>query len=181
ARWWQPSSAADDSSASAASRPGPRFPGSADQLFCGATSLSSRLIHDVRAPRHRDRFDPRSQALQPTRESKRALMNRDEVLLDTNLHRAVIGDGSLVAGRRHKSVKSRGTTVKAKFLSTVGVCLIAATAVMYGAAAQDDNRGDNRGDDHHPHHIHTATPIKHLVVIFNENRSFDHYFATYPN
>ena len=27
----------------------------------------------------------------------------------------------------------------------------------------------------------TATPIKHLVVIFDENRSFDHYFATYPN
>jgi phospholipase C len=25
------------------------------------------------------------------------------------------------------------------------------------------------------------TPIKHLVIIFNENRSFDHYFATYPN
>ena len=27
----------------------------------------------------------------------------------------------------------------------------------------------------------TATPIKHLVVIFGENRSFDHYFGTYPN
>src|SRR5487761_1280676 len=27
----------------------------------------------------------------------------------------------------------------------------------------------------------TATPIKHLVVIFNENVSFDHYFATYPH
>jgi phospholipase C len=27
----------------------------------------------------------------------------------------------------------------------------------------------------------TATPIKYLVVIFNENNSFDHYFATYPN
>jgi phospholipase C len=26
----------------------------------------------------------------------------------------------------------------------------------------------------------TATPIKHLVVIFDENVSFDHYFATYP-
>jgi phospholipase C len=26
----------------------------------------------------------------------------------------------------------------------------------------------------------TATPIKHLVVIFNENESFDHYFGTYP-
>ena len=26
----------------------------------------------------------------------------------------------------------------------------------------------------------TATPIKHLVVIFEENESFDHYFGTYP-
>ena len=27
----------------------------------------------------------------------------------------------------------------------------------------------------------TATPIKHVVVIYGENVSFDHYFATYPN
>jgi phospholipase C len=27
----------------------------------------------------------------------------------------------------------------------------------------------------------TVTPIKHLVVIFQENVSFDHYFGTYPN
>ena len=27
----------------------------------------------------------------------------------------------------------------------------------------------------------TSTPIKHLVVIFQENISFDHYFGTYPN
>ena len=27
----------------------------------------------------------------------------------------------------------------------------------------------------------TKTPIKHLVVIFQENVSFDHYFGTYPN
>ena len=27
----------------------------------------------------------------------------------------------------------------------------------------------------------TATKIKHLVVIFNENNSYDHYFATYPS
>jgi phospholipase C len=26
----------------------------------------------------------------------------------------------------------------------------------------------------------TTTPIRHLVVIFQENNSFDHYFATYP-
>jgi phospholipase C len=27
----------------------------------------------------------------------------------------------------------------------------------------------------------TSTPIKHIVVIFQENVSFDHYFGTYPN
>lgn len=25
------------------------------------------------------------------------------------------------------------------------------------------------------------TTIKHLVIIFQENESFDHYFGTYPN
>ncbi|MFJ9908187.1 phospholipase C [Streptomyces sp. NPDC101152] len=32
----------------------------------------------------------------------------------------------------------------------------------------------------HPGHPSTATPIKHVVVLFDENISFDHYFATYP-
>ena len=27
----------------------------------------------------------------------------------------------------------------------------------------------------------TATPIKHVVVLFDENVSFDHYFGTYPS
>ena len=27
----------------------------------------------------------------------------------------------------------------------------------------------------------TTTPIKHVVVIFQENISFDHYFGTYPH
>lgn len=34
------------------------------------------------------------------------------------------------------------------------------------------------GYDEHEHE--TATPIKHLVVIYGENISFDHYFGTYP-
>ncbi len=29
--------------------------------------------------------------------------------------------------------------------------------------------------------VNTATPIQHLVVIYGENVSFDHYFGTYPN
>jgi phospholipase C len=32
-----------------------------------------------------------------------------------------------------------------------------------------------------PDRLSTATPIKHLVVIFQENVSFDKYFATYPH
>jgi phospholipase C len=31
-----------------------------------------------------------------------------------------------------------------------------------------------------PSQTTTLTPIKHIVVIFQENISFDHYFATYP-
>src|SRR3984957_14436735 len=30
------------------------------------------------------------------------------------------------------------------------------------------------------YHNNTKTPIKHLVVLFDENESFDHYFGTYP-
>ncbi len=30
-------------------------------------------------------------------------------------------------------------------------------------------------------HLPTLTPIKHLIVIYQENVSFDHYFATYPH
>ncbi|MGA2129373.1 MAG: alkaline phosphatase family protein, partial [Xanthobacteraceae bacterium] len=50
-------------------------------------------------------------------------------------------------------------------------CLTAALAVGAASAFADD-RDDQR--------IFTATPIKHLVVIFQENVSFDHYFGTYP-
>jgi phospholipase C len=36
-------------------------------------------------------------------------------------------------------------------------------------------QSDGTGWDHR-----TTTPIRHLVVIFDENNSFDHYFGTYP-
>src|SRR5215813_13019004 len=47
-------------------------------------------------------------------------------------------------------------------------CLVAAFAVTTATALADDG-------------VHTATPIKHLVIIFQENISYDHYFGTYPN
>ncbi|MGE5157538.1 MAG: phospholipase C, partial [Gemmatimonas sp.] len=70
--------------------------------------------------------------------------------------------------------------MKKALLSTVALCAITATIACSGAVFADEHHGD-RDDHHHGSHVHTATPIKHLVIIFNENRSFDHYFATYPN
>ena len=45
-------------------------------------------------------------------------------------------------------------------------------------------RGRSRGHEmwgENPASGRTATPIKHVVVIYGENVSFDHYFGTYPN
>ena len=44
------------------------------------------------------------------------------------------------------------------------------------APLSDSNSPSYRNERHEP----TATPIKHVVVIFGENISFDHYFGTYP-
>ncbi len=51
-----------------------------------------------------------------------------------------------------------------------------------GSAATPISRAANgvAVADHSVTH-RTTTPIKHVVVIFDENVSFDHYFGTYPN
>jgi len=56
-------------------------------------------------------------------------------------------------------------------LSLVSALALAAAGASAVADAQ-------HSDD--AHHVRTATPIKHVVVIFQENVSFDHYFGTYP-
>ena len=53
------------------------------------------------------------------------------------------------------------------------------SALALAAAAAGASADDRRGQD--PNDARTATPIKHVVVIFQENVSFDHYFGTYPN
>jgi phospholipase C len=56
---------------------------------------------------------------------------------------------------------------------------VAVLAVVTGSAA---STADAQPLNLFPAHwIPTATPIKHVVVIFGENISFDHYFGTYPN
>jgi len=54
---------------------------------------------------------------------------------------------------------------------------LGAGALAVSLAAPGPLSGSARGKD--PANP-TTTPIKHLVVIFQENVSFDHYFATYP-
>ncbi len=49
--------------------------------------------------------------------------------------------------------------------------LAAATLLLAGRSTLLAEDGDDG---------HTRTPVKHVVVIFQENVSFDHYFATYP-
>ncbi|GCE26889.1 phospholipase C [Dictyobacter alpinus] len=53
----------------------------------------------------------------------------------------------------------------------LGTVLISGVAVSNAAATPADNSPASK----------TTTPIKHVVVLFQENVSFDHYFGTYPN
>ena len=50
---------------------------------------------------------------------------------------------------------------------TLGVTLVAGVAMSHAGPASSSSS-------------ETTTPVEHLVVIFQENVSFDHYFATYP-
>jgi phospholipase C len=59
-----------------------------------------------------------------------------------------------------------------RLLALTAACLVTLgpnVAPIYAAGPEDPADG-----------FATATPIKHLVVVFNENISFDHYFGTYP-
>ena len=53
--------------------------------------------------------------------------------------------------------------------AVLSVALFGVPAATHGVGASPPSRHDP-----------TTTPIKHLVVIFQENVSFDHYFGTYP-
>ena len=64
-------------------------------------------------------------------------------------------------------------TTRRTRLGVLAAAAATATALAFAAPAAAN------ATDHTPQT--TATPIQHLVVIFQENVSFDHYFGTYPN
>lgn len=57
-----------------------------------------------------------------------------------------------------------------KFIATSLVALLVSGTLPAPAFAAGRSDG-----------VETSTPIKHVVIIFQENVSFDHYFATYPS
>jgi phospholipase C len=58
---------------------------------------------------------------------------------------------------------------------TSGILALAIATAVPGSALPQDDAPDAKSSG-----PATATPIQHLVVIFQENISFDHYFGTYP-
>ena len=69
---------------------------------------------------------------------------------------------------------SRGTVAAVSAVAAAGLVIAGCSAGASGPANQ-------QLDAQHWGNGHTATPIKHVVVLFDENISFDHYFGTYPN
>ncbi|MFD1661781.1 phospholipase C [Streptomyces caeni] len=67
--------------------------------------------------------------------------------------------------RRRAAIRTLGAFVGAAALTVLG-----GNTPTWAAASFGQHHG----------HPSTATPIKHVVVLFGENVSFDHYFATYP-
>ena len=79
---------------------------------------------------------------------------------------------------------SRLSRLRRKPVAVAGFALLGAVALVGSgvlAATPALANGDWGHSSHGDHSDQTTTPIKHLVVIFDENISFDHYFGTYPN
>jgi phospholipase C len=86
--------------------------------------------------------------------------------------------GELVSKNRFNSKNSgEATSMIQKHLRNLATVLTSAYLLLSPLSdAWAGDRSFNPADS-----FPTATPIKHLVVIFQENISFDHYFATYPH
>src|SRR5580704_12115242 len=67
----------------------------------------------------------------------------------------------------------QGFLVRRRLRLLVGVSIsaLATLAMSTSSRAADPDKAVD--------HIETASPIKHVVIIVGENRSFDHLFATY--
>ena len=87
-----------------------------------------------------------------------------------------MGEGPVMVRARHKKTRHYAAIAAAAVLGAgvaVGTTVAGANAAPNGRSPPPARRAAGRSR-------RTATPIKHVVVIFDENVSFDHYFGTYP-
>ncbi len=92
-----------------------------------------------------------------------------------------MGEGPAMVRVRHK---------KARYYAAIGAVAVMGAGVAVGTTVAGANASPNTVNavavpktsaaSSWTFTPGTATPIKHLVVIFDENQSFDHYFGTYP-
>jgi phospholipase C len=80
---------------------------------------------------------------------------------------------------RKRPQRAKNGTRPLRILAAAGS--VAALVAMVGCSSGTANSSDTVAAAQNPATAKTATPIKHVVVIFGENVSFDHYFGTYPN
>jgi phospholipase C len=66
-------------------------------------------------------------------------------------------------------------SVLRKWRPTVSLAVLPLTLLLIATPALSQKDGDRDDADRH----HTATPIKHVIVIIGENRTFDNIYATY--
>jgi phospholipase C len=92
-----------------------------------------------------------------------------------------MGEGPATVRVRHK---------KTRYYAAIGAATVLAAGVAVGTTVAGANAAPNTAGavavpktspaSSWTITSPTATPIKHVVVIFDENISFDHYFGTYP-
>ena len=92
-----------------------------------------------------------------------------------------MGEGPATVRVRHK---------KTRYYAAIGAATVLAAGVAVGTTVAGANAAPNTASavsvpktspaSSWTFRPPTATPIKHVVVLFDENVSFDHYFGTYP-
>jgi len=119
--------------------------------------------------------------------------NPDEVLVGSTiaLSSTAIDPDNGPAPLTYSWTASSGALTGANTASPSFECLTAGTAIISvtvsdgdpqaSCAAQGSVQVTCSGHNDAALLVPTATPIKHVVVVFGENISFDHYFGTYPN
>ncbi len=119
--------------------------------------------------------------------------NPDEVLVGSSiaLSATAVDPDNGPAPLTYSWSASSGTLTGANTASPSFECLTTGTATISvtvsdgdpqaSCAAQGSVQVTCSGHNDAALLVPTATPIKHVVVVFGENISFDHYFGTYPN